>query len=39
MDFHLPMEAVSYRIAVVSIKKEFPGHAKRVMMGLWGFLK
>ena len=38
-DFHLPMEAVSYRIAVVSIKKEFPGHAKRVMMGLWGFLK
>ena len=37
MDFHLPMEAVSYRIAVVSIKKEFPGHAKRVMMGLWGF--
>jgi len=39
IDFHLPMEAVSYRIAVVSIKKEFPGHAKRVMMGLWGFLK
>lgn len=38
-DFHLPMEAVSYRIAVVSIRKEFPGHAKRVMMGLWGFLK
>lgn len=39
VDFFLPMEAVSYRIAVVSIKKEFPGHAKRVMMGLWGFLK
>ena len=39
VDFHLPMEAVSYRIAIVSIKKEFPGHAKRVMMGLWGFLK
>jgi 4-hydroxy-3-polyprenylbenzoate decarboxylase len=39
VDFHLPMEAVSYRIAVVSIKKAFPGHAKRVMMGIWGFLK
>jgi len=39
VDFHLPMEAVSYRIAIVSIKKRFPGHAKRVMMGLWGFLK
>lgn len=39
VDFYLPMEAVSYRIAIVSIKKEFPGHAKRVMMGLWGFLK
>ena len=39
VDFHLPMEAVSYRIAIVSIKKQFPGHAKRVMMGLWGFLK
>ena len=39
VDFHLPMEAVSYRIAVVSIRKSFPGHAKRVMMGLWGFLK
>jgi 4-hydroxy-3-polyprenylbenzoate decarboxylase len=39
VDFHLPMEAVSYRIGIVSIKKSFPGHAKRVMMGLWGFLK
>ncbi|MEK6532042.1 MAG: UbiD family decarboxylase [Deltaproteobacteria bacterium] len=39
MDFSLPMEAVSYRIAVVSIKKEFPGHAKRIMMGLWGILR
>ncbi len=38
-DFSLPMEAVSYRIAVVSIKKEFPGHAKRIMMGLWGILR
>ncbi len=33
------MEAVSYRIAVVSIKKEYPGHAKRIMMGIWGMLK
>ena len=39
VDFHLPMEAVSYRIAVVSIKKEYPGHARRIMMGLWGVLK
>ncbi len=39
VDFALPMEALSYRIAVVSIKKEYPGHAKRVMMGLWGVLK
>ncbi|HBG46670.1 MAG TPA: menaquinone biosynthesis decarboxylase [Deltaproteobacteria bacterium] len=39
VDFCLPMEAVSYRIAVVSIKKEYPGHARRIMMGLWGVLK
>lgn len=39
VDFCLPMEAVSYRIAVVSIKKEYPGHARRIMMGLWGTLK
>lgn len=39
VDFCLPMEAVSYRVAVVSIKKQYPGHAKRVMMGLWGMLK
>jgi len=39
VDFCLPMEAVSYRIAVVSIRKEYPGHAKRIMMGLWGILK
>ncbi|MDH4227080.1 MAG: UbiD family decarboxylase [Deltaproteobacteria bacterium] len=39
VNFALPMEAVSYRIAVVSIKKEYPGHAKRIMMGLWGVLK
>jgi 4-hydroxy-3-polyprenylbenzoate decarboxylase len=39
VDFSLPMEAISYRIAVVSIKKQYPGHARRVMMGIWGFLK
>ncbi len=39
IDFSLPMEAVSYRIAVVSIKKQYPGHARRLMMGIWGVLK
>ncbi len=39
IDFHLPMEACSYRFAVISMKKQYPGHAKRVMMGIWGFLK
>lgn len=39
VDFSLPMEAVSYRIAVVSIKKQYPGHARRLMMGIWGVLK
>ncbi len=38
-DFWLPPEGCSYRIAVVSIKKAYPGHAKRVMMGVWGFLR
>lgn len=39
VDFHLPMEACSYRFAVISMKKSYPGQAKRVMMGIWGFLK
>ena len=39
VDFHLPMEACSYRMAVVSIRKSYPGHAKRVMMGVWSFLR
>lgn len=39
VDFHLPMEACSYRMAVVSIKKQYAGHAKRVMMGVWSFLR
>lgn len=39
VDFWLPPEGCSYRIAVVSIKKAYPGHAKRVMFGIWSFLK
>ncbi len=39
IDCWLPPEACSYRIAVVSIKKAYPGHAKQVMMGLWSFLR
>lgn len=39
VDFWLPPEACSYRIAVVSIKKDFPAHAKRIMMGVWSFLR
>ncbi|MFP4560456.1 MAG: 4-hydroxy-3-polyprenylbenzoate decarboxylase [Thiohalorhabdus sp.] len=38
-DFYLPMEGCSYRMAVVSMKKQYPGHAKRVMMGVWSFLR
>jgi len=38
-DFWLPPEGCSYRIAVVSIKKAYAGHAKRVMMGVWSFLR
>ena len=39
VDFYLPPEGCSYRMAIVSIKKKFPGHAKRVMMGVWSFLR
>ena len=39
MDFWLPPEGCSYRIAVVSIKKAYPGHAKRVMIGVWSYLR
>ncbi|MBL0318008.1 MAG: UbiD family decarboxylase [Alphaproteobacteria bacterium] len=39
IDFWLPPEGCSYRIAVVSIKKAYPGHAKRIMMGVWSFLR
>ncbi|WP_168929246.1 4-hydroxy-3-polyprenylbenzoate decarboxylase [Crenobacter intestini] len=38
-DFYLPPEGCSYRMAVVSINKQYPGHAKRVMMGVWSFLR
>ena len=39
IDFYLPPEGCSYRMAVVSIKKQYPGHAKRVMFGIWSFLR
>ncbi|MEX0645750.1 MAG: UbiD family decarboxylase [Parvularculaceae bacterium] len=39
VDFWLPPEGCSYRIAVVSMKKAYPGHAKRVMMGAWSYLR
>jgi 4-hydroxy-3-polyprenylbenzoate decarboxylase len=39
VDFWLPPEGCSYRIAVVSIKKAYPGHAKRVMMAVWSYLR
>jgi 4-hydroxy-3-polyprenylbenzoate decarboxylase len=39
VDFYLPPEGCSYRMAVVSIKKQYPGHAKRVMFGIWSYLR
>ncbi len=39
VDFYLPPEGCSYRMAVVTLKKQYPGHAKRVMMGVWSFLR
>ncbi len=39
VDFYLPPEGCSYRVAVVSMKKQYPGHAKRVMMGVWSYLR
>jgi 4-hydroxy-3-polyprenylbenzoate decarboxylase len=39
VDFYLPPEGCSYRLAVVTIKKQYPGHAKRIMMGVWSFLR
>jgi 4-hydroxy-3-polyprenylbenzoate decarboxylase len=39
VDFYLPPEGCSYRMAVVSMRKQYPGHAKRVMFGVWSFLR
>ncbi|MCW8828682.1 MAG: 4-hydroxy-3-polyprenylbenzoate decarboxylase [Gammaproteobacteria bacterium] len=39
VDFYLPPEGCSYRLAVVAIRKQYPGHAKRVMLGVWSFLR
>ena len=39
VDFYLPPEGCSYRLAVVTMRKEYPGHAKRVMLGVWSFLR
>jgi 4-hydroxy-3-polyprenylbenzoate decarboxylase len=39
VDFYLPPEGCSYRLALVSMKKQYPGHAKRVMFGIWSFLR
>lgn len=39
VDFYLPPEGCSYRMAVVTMRKQYPGHAKRVMMGVWSFLR
>jgi 4-hydroxy-3-polyprenylbenzoate decarboxylase len=38
-DFYLPPEGCSYRLAVVGIRKQYPGHAKRIMLGVWSFLR
>jgi 4-hydroxy-3-polyprenylbenzoate decarboxylase len=38
-DFYLPPEGCSYRLAIVTMKKQYPGHAKRVMFGIWSFLR
>ncbi len=39
VDFYLPPEGCSYRVAIVSMRKQYPGHAKRVMFGVWSFLR
>jgi 4-hydroxy-3-polyprenylbenzoate decarboxylase len=39
IDFYLPPEACSYRLAVVTMKKQYPGHSRRVMFGIWSFLR
>jgi 4-hydroxy-3-polyprenylbenzoate decarboxylase len=39
VDFYLPPEACSYRMAIVSMRKQYPGHARRIMFGIWSFLR
>ena len=39
VDFYLPPEGCSYRLAIVSIRKQYPGHAKRILFGVWSFLR
>ena len=39
VDFYLPPEGCSYRLAIVTMKKQYPGHAKRVLFGVWSFLR
>ena len=39
VDFYLPPEGCSYRVAVVTMKKQYPGHARRVMFGIWSYLR
>jgi len=39
VDFYLPPEGCSYRMAIVTIKKQYPGHAKRIMLGVWSYLR
>ena len=39
IDFYLPPEGCSYRMAVITMRKEYPGHAKRIMFGIWSFLR
>jgi len=39
VDFYLPTEACSYRVAIVSIRKQYPGHARRIMFGIWSCLR
>jgi len=39
VDFYLPPEACSYRMAIVSIRKQYPGHARRIMFGIWSWLR
>lgn len=39
VDFYLPPEACSYRVAIVSIRKHYPGHARRIMFGIWSWLR